>query len=66
VDIILVLNAIVVTFQSYPILVGETVAFDPHMSNGVIDTMWEVFETIFTILYVLEFLVKWTVFGWKR
>jgi hypothetical protein len=66
VDIILVLNAIVVTVQSYPILVGETVAFDPRTSNGVIDTTWELFETMFTILYVLEFLVKWTVLGWKR
>lgn len=60
------LNAVVVGIQSYPLLAGETVIFDPRISNGVIDTPWEMLETMFTIVYVLECFVKVTVFGWKR
>jgi len=39
---------------------------DPSYSNGYIDTPWEVMETLFTICYVLEVIVKIMVNGWKK
>lgn len=66
IDIILVLNAIVIWIQSYPELMGEYVEFDPRIYNGKLDSPWEVVETCFTIIYVLEALAKIMVMGWKR
>ena len=66
IDVLLVLNAIVIAIQSYPELVGEDVMYDPKSYNGKIDTGWELAETMFTVLYVLEFLTKVMVLGWKR
>eukprot|EP00538_Stauroneis_constricta_P004156 CAMPEP_0119569620 /NCGR_PEP_ID=MMETSP1352-20130426/42192_1 /TAXON_ID=265584 /ORGANISM="Stauroneis constricta, Strain CCMP1120" /LENGTH=871 /DNA_ID=CAMNT_0007619201 /DNA_START=149 /DNA_END=2764 /DNA_ORIENTATION=+ len=67
VDVILVLNAIVIGVQSYPELSGdEEYEINPNYTDGSIDTIWEAFETIFTIVYGLEVIVKLLVFGSKR
>ena len=47
-------------------LSGQDVTRDPHYSDGYIDTIWELMETIFTVVYVLEAILKITVEGWKR
>ena len=66
IDVILVSNAVIIAFQDYPLLVGEDVTTDPHFNDGYIDTVWELMETIFTVLYVVEATLKITVYGWKR
>lgn len=65
-DFLLVLNAVVIAIQDYPLLVGKDVGEDPHFRDGYIDTVWERLETIFTVIYVLEVAVKVLVNGWKR
>ncbi len=65
-DILLVLNAVIIGIQDYPLLVGKDVTQDPHFRDGYIDTVWERLETIFTVIYVLEVGVKVLVNGWKR
>lgn len=65
-DMLLVLNAIVIGVQDYPLLAGKDVTQDPHFRDGYIDTVWERLETIFTVIYVLEVAVKVLVNGWKR
>ena len=66
VDCILVLNAVVIAFQSYPELTGQQVELNPHYSNGYIDTKAELLETCFTCLYVLEVWLKIMVDGWRK
>ena len=66
IDVILVLNAVIIAFQDYPMLAGHDVTTDPHFSDGFIDTIWELMETIFTVVYVLEAMLKIMVEGWKR
>jgi len=66
IDIILVLNAVIVGIQSWPMLMGQTVDIDPHLKDGEIDTVWEKFQSIFTCIYFVEVVVKVLVFGWKR
>ena len=66
IDVLLVLNAIVIGIQSYPELSGQPVALDSHYSDGHIDTIWEMMESIFTMIYVVEVLVKVTVHGWRE
>ena len=66
IDCFLVLNAIVVAIQSYPLLIGEDAKDNPHVEDGEIDTVWEVMETVFTIIYLIEVVVKVMVLGWKR
>jgi two pore calcium channel protein len=66
VDIVLLLNAVVIGIQSYPELSGQNVELDPHYSNGYIDTIWELMETIFTALYTTEVVLKVMVYGWKK
>ena len=66
VDIILLLNAVVIFLQSYPELAGQDVELDPHYSDGYIDTVWELMESIFTGLYIVEVCIKVMVNGWKR
>jgi two pore calcium channel protein len=68
VDFILVLNALVIAIQSFPELSGEQPAdsskkMNARYQNGTIDTTWEMAETIFTVLYVIECGLKMTVFG---
>ena len=66
IDLLLVLNAVVIGIQSYPELAGEDVSLDPHYSDGYIDTKWELIETAFTCIYVLEVVLKIMANGWKR
>jgi len=65
IDIVLVLNAVIIGIQSYPILIGETVEVNPHVADGQIDTIWEAMETAFTIFYCFEMLFKILVKGWR-
>lgn len=66
IDAVLILNAIVVGIQSYPLLTGSIVHINPKYYSGAIDTYWEVAETVFTSVYVLEVFVKVLVLGWKK
>jgi Ion transport protein len=66
VDLLLVLNAVIIGIQSYPELSGQDVSLDPHYSDGYIDTKWELVETVFTVVYVMEVFLKVMVIGWKR
>jgi len=66
VDIILVLNALIIAFQDYPMLAGHDITTDPHFNDGYIDTIWELMETIFTVFYVLEAMLKIMVDGFKK
>lgn len=65
-DVVLVLNAVIIAFQDYPMLAGKDVTRDPHFNDGYIDTIWELMETIFTVVYVLEAMLKIMVDGWKK
>lgn len=64
IDVVLVLNAIVVFIQSYDMLRGATEGKDESYHDGMIDTKWELMETVFTFIYVMEMLVKIAVKGW--
>lgn len=66
IDCILLLNAVIIAIQSYPQLSGQKVAIDSHYSDGNIDTVWELMETIFTGVYVVEAALKILVDGWKK
>mmetsp|Transcript_36993 Transcript_36993/g.41654 ORF Transcript_36993/g.41654 Transcript_36993/m.41654 type:complete len:840 (-) Transcript_36993:136-2655(-) len=67
VDVILVLNAVIIAFQDYPMLSGQDDATkDTHYNDGNIDTVWELMEAVFTMVYVLEAILKIIVLGWKR
>ena len=66
IDIILVVNAIVVGIQSYPELSSTRVHIDPQLYDGSIDTVWELMETVFTVIYVLEAILKIIVLSWRR
>ena len=65
IEVLLVLNALVVAAQDYPMLAGEDVSLDPHYKDGYMDTIWENLETIFTVFYVIEATLKIMVNGWK-
>jgi two pore calcium channel protein len=66
IDFILLLNAVIIAVQDYPLLAGNDVTDDPHYDDGYIDTIWELMETIFTFLYLVEAILKITVEGWKK
>ena len=65
VDIFLVLNAVIIAIQDWPMLSGQDVTTSAKYNDGQIDTVWESLETLFTILYALEAMLKITVNGWK-
>ncbi|KAG7339291.1 ion transport protein [Nitzschia inconspicua] len=65
-DAVLVANAVIIAIQSYPELSGQDIAMDSHYKDGYIDTVWELMETIFTAVYILEIIVKVLVDGWKK
>lgn len=65
IDFVLVLNAVVVAIQSWPELTDQTVKIDQHFFDGSIDTVWELVETIFTGIYLVEIMCKVAVLGWK-
>ena len=66
VDAVVLLNAVFVAIQSYPQLVGEPSYEDIHIRDGQVDTVWERFQTVFTVIYCIEMAVKILVLGWKR
>ena len=66
VDFVLIANAIIIGFQSYPELTGKSITLNSHYSDGHIDTWEELVETMFTAFYLVEALLKITVDGWKR
>ena len=66
VDIILVLNAIIIAIQDYPILSGQNVTTNPKYSDGSVDTIWESLEALFAIIYSIEAILKIIVNGWKK
>ena len=66
IDFVVGLNAVFVAIQSYPQLVGEPSTEDEHIKDGQIDTVWEGFQTAFTVIYCIEMLTKVLVLGWKR
>jgi two pore calcium channel protein len=66
VDAVVLLNAVFVAIQSYPQLVGEPSYEDIHIRDGQVDTVWERFQTAFTVIYCIEMVVKILVLGWKR
>jgi hypothetical protein len=59
----LVLNAVVVVIQSWPLIVGNPVTLDEHYLDGTIDTVWELIEALFTLVYILEAAVKLLALG---
>jgi two pore calcium channel protein, plant len=65
-DIVLVSNAVVVAIQSWPELSRQDVHLDARYWDGTIDTIWEVMETVFTVIYFLEAAIKILVKGWKK
>ncbi len=58
IDFTLVLNAIIIAIQDYQLLAGEDYEMNAHYNDGSIDTIWEVFETAFTVVYVVEASLK--------
>eukprot|EP00804_Cyclotella_cryptica_P018435 CCRYP_004287-RA/>CCRYP_004287-RA protein AED:0.30 eAED:0.30 QI:121/1/1/1/1/1/5/1507/811 len=66
VDFILIMNAGIIAIQDYPMLSGQDVTEDPKYNDGYIDTVWESIETLFTILYLVEAILKIMVNGWKK
>ncbi len=66
IDAIILVNAIVVIAQSYPELAGHSERSNPKLRDGMIDTPWEIAETIFTLVYVLEMSTKILLLGWKK
>ena len=65
IEVILILNAILVFIQVYPILVGEDVAQNPHYhQDSNLDTIWKHLERISTVVYVVEAMVNIMVNGW--
>jgi len=70
IDVMVFINAVIVIAQMYPMLAGtEVVSKDDAydlMRDGRIDTKWEVAETFFTVLFVIEMTLKITVLGWNR
>lgn len=66
VDFVVLGNACVVLMQSYPMLVGESIKFDPDLGDGLITSQWEIVETLFTLFFVFEMSSKVAVLGWNR
>jgi len=62
---ILALNALVVVVQSWPLLVGDPISLNGHYMDGTIDTMWELIEALFTLIYCVEALLKIIALGWR-
>lgn len=58
IDVCIALNAIVIFIQSFPLLAGQSPEENPSISDGEIDTVLEVCETIFTCLYCIEMITK--------
>ena len=66
VDIAVLVNAVFVAIQSYPELIGNVTSEKAHIREGYIDTVWEGFQTLFTVLYCFEMFLKIVIFSWKQ
>ncbi|CAB9519936.1 pore calcium channel protein 1 [Seminavis robusta] len=66
IDIILVMNAVVVVIQSWPLLIGDAVTQNEDFLDGTIDTVWELIEAIFTAIYCVEAILKIVAMGWNN
>jgi len=71
IDAVIVANAAVIYIQTRALLVGDggrnsSVAENPDLNDGQIDTVWEVVETAFTAVYVVEMALKVLVLGKRR
>lgn len=55
----------VLTIQSYPLIVGDSMVLDEHYMDGSIDTIWELIETVFTAIYCIEATAKILAVGWR-
>ena len=60
IELILVLNAIVIAIQDYDVLAGLTQTRDRECFE-----VWEGVETVFTVVYCVEALLKIGVYGWR-
>lgn len=60
---LLVLNAVLIAAQDYPQLAGLDATTDPTYREG--NNVWEDLETVFTVIYVVECVLKITVNGWR-
>ena len=58
IEIVLILNAIIILAQDYPMLAGQEGVEEASRMEGV--------ETIFTVVYSMEAVLKIMVYGWKR
>mmetsp|Transcript_5079 Transcript_5079/g.10243 ORF Transcript_5079/g.10243 Transcript_5079/m.10243 type:complete len:237 (-) Transcript_5079:618-1328(-) len=66
-DALVVLNMIVIYVQTRPLLAGDpSITENPSLLDGQIDTIWELFETCFTVLYAIEMFLKILVKGRRR
>eukprot|EP00520_Triparma_pacifica_P009061 CAMPEP_0118635620 /NCGR_PEP_ID=MMETSP0785-20121206/2171_1 /TAXON_ID=91992 /ORGANISM="Bolidomonas pacifica, Strain CCMP 1866" /LENGTH=757 /DNA_ID=CAMNT_0006526661 /DNA_START=87 /DNA_END=2357 /DNA_ORIENTATION=+ len=63
VDWVLVLNAVVIAFQSQHELTGDR---ESGQETSAEVWSWECYETIFTVLYVIEMILRVLSSGWKR
>mmetsp|Transcript_24684 Transcript_24684/g.52595 ORF Transcript_24684/g.52595 Transcript_24684/m.52595 type:complete len:439 (+) Transcript_24684:144-1460(+) len=66
IEVILVINAVMIAIQDYPILAGQDVTSNPLANDGSIDTALELIEIFWTAIYVFEAMLKIMVEGWKR
>lgn len=66
IDAIILVNAIIVIAQSWPELAGHSERSNPKLRDGMIDTPWEIAETLFTMIYLVEMLSKILLLGWKN
>lgn len=66
IDTVLVSNAVVILRQDRKILLGEDVSLDPHTNDGAIDTFDEGLDTVFSLIYVVEAMLKILVLGRKK
>lgn len=64
IDVVLVLNAGIVLAQDYPLLAGQDVSGSEYREGAM--KVYETAETIFTVLYVSEAILKIMVNGWKK
>lgn len=65
IDCVLFLNAVVIAIQTYPELSGSSVVIDERFWDGSIDTVWELMEAVFTVIYSVECIAKLAAFGSK-
>ena len=55
IEMVLVLNAVIITAQDYPMLIGQEEVTETSIMEGV--------ETIFTVVYIFKALIKIMAYG---